>query len=124
MQEFHPEHYPKLKQVMMRIGQDLSIPDFQIIIHPQTKAKETRPGSAYTFKISLDTPDDVSEEEVERYIDEKDWQKSIIEKLCEYYPDAKEVENGVHIPDVHTPGIGFTISVPDTIFSKYSKKKD
>ena len=119
MQEFHPEHYPKLKRVMMTIGQDLSIPDFQIIIHPKTKAKETHFGSAYTFKISVDSPDEISEDELEHYISENDWQKMIIEKLCEYYPNAREVEGGVHIPE-----IGGKISVPDTIFSKYSKKKD
>ena len=117
MQNFHSEHYPKLKRSMMKIGQDLSIPDFQIIIHSQTRSKETQPGSRYAFKISLDSPDDVSEEEVESYINEKDWQKLIIKKLREYYPGAEAVEDGLKIP-----GIG-TISVPDTIFSKYSSKK-
>lgn len=119
MQNFHLEHYPQFKRVVRKIGQDLSKPDFQVTLYPQTKAKETRLSSAYTFKISVDSPDEISEEELERYISENDWQKMIIEKLCEYYPDASEVEGGVRIPE-----IGITISVPDTIFSKYSKKKD
>ena len=115
MPDFHSKHYPGLKQAMMQIGQDLSTPGFRVSLYPQTKAKETRPGSAYVVKINVISPDK-EQEEVERYVSEKDWQKMIIEKLCEYYPDAREVENGVHIPQIEG-----TISVPDTIFSKYSK---
>lgn len=118
MQNFHLEHYPKFKRVVRKIGQDLSTPDFQVTLYPQTKAKETRLSSKYAVKIDVNAPDKELEE-VERYAGEKDWQKSIIEKLCEYYPDASEVAGGVRIPE-----IGITISVPDTIFSKYSKKKD
>lgn len=32
MRNFHSEHYPKLKQAMMKIGQDLSTPNFQITL--------------------------------------------------------------------------------------------
>ena len=98
------------KRVIRKIGQDLSTPDFRVTLYPQTKAKETRPGSAYNFKINVETPDGVSEEAT-RQINKKDWQKMIIEKMCEYYPDAREVEGGVYIPEIRA-----TISVPDTIF--------
>ena len=118
MRDFHSKGYPALKRVMMKIGQELSIPDFQIAIYPLTKSKETQLGSVYAFKITVGTPDYVSEEETIRRINEKNWQKIIIERLCEHYPDAKEVENGIHIP-----GIGI-ISIPDTIFLKYSKEEN
>lgn len=103
---------PKFKRVIRKIGPDLSTPDFRVTLYPQTKAKETQPGSKYNFKITVETPDSVSEEEAARRINEKNWQKILIEKLCEYYPDAREVEGGVYIPEVEA-----TISVPDTIFS-------
>ncbi|MCY4552998.1 MAG: hypothetical protein OXC79_04945 [Candidatus Poribacteria bacterium] len=61
--------------------------------------------------VRVVTPDEVSEEEVDRRINETDWQKIIIKKLCEYYPDAKEVENGLHIPRLKA-----TIYVPDITF--------
>lgn len=112
MQNFHSEHYPKLKQVLRKIGQDLSIPDFQVTLYPLTKSKETRLSSKYAVKINVNAPDSVSETELKRYISEKDWQKMIIEKMCEHYPDTREVEGGVYIPE-----IGGEISVPDTIFS-------
>ena len=111
MQDFHSEHYPELKQATMRIGQELSTPDFQITIFALTKAKETKFGSSYAFRIRVVTPDEVSEEEVDRRIKETDWQKIMIKKLCEYYPDAKEVENGLHIPRLKA-----TIYVPDITF--------
>ena len=113
MQDFHSEEYPGLKRAMRQIGQELSTQDFKVTVYTLTKAKETQPGSVYAFRIRVVTPDDVSEEETERQINEKDWQKIIIDGLCEHYPDAEEVENGLHIP-----GIGITISVPDSIFSK------
>ena len=119
MQNFHLEHYPKLKRILRKIGQDLSIPDFQVTLYSLTGSSETQLGSRYAFKINVNSPDEISEEELERYISKNNWQKMIIEKLCEYYPDAREVEGGVRIPE-----IGGEISVPDTIFSKYSKKKD
>lgn len=61
------------------------------------------------------TPDYVPEEETYYQINVKNWQKIIIEKFCEYCPDAKVVENGLHIPSLKA-----TIGVPDIIFSKYS----
>ena len=73
MRDFHSEGYPGLKQATMKIGQDLSTPDFQIAIYALTKAKETKFGSSYAFKISVTTPDDVSEEETVRQINEKNW---------------------------------------------------
>ena len=112
MRDFHSEEYPDLKRAMMEIGQKLSIPDFQITIFPLTKAKETQPGTEYAFKIRVVTPDDVSEEETTRQINEKNWQKIIIDGLCEYYPDAREVENGFFIPRLEC-----FIKVPDSIFS-------
>ena len=111
MQNFHSEHYPKLKQVLRKIGQDLSTSDFQVTLYPQTKSKETRLGSKYAVKIDVNAPDKELKE-VKRYAGEKDWQKMIIEKMYEYYPDAREVEGGVYIPE-----IGGIISIPDTIFS-------
>lgn len=113
MRDFHSEHYPELKQATMKIGQELSTPDFQITIFALTKAKETTFGSSYAFRVRVVTPDEVSEEEVDRRINETDWQKILIKKLCEYYPDAKEVENGLHIPRLKA-----TIYVPDITFPK------
>ena len=80
MQNFHSEHYPKLKQVLRKIGQDLSTPDFQVTLYPLTKSKETRLGSKYAVKIDVNAPDK-EPEEIERYAAEKDWQKMIIEKM-------------------------------------------
>ncbi|MDE0397688.1 MAG: hypothetical protein OXL96_07800 [Candidatus Poribacteria bacterium] len=111
MRDFHSEHYPKLKQVLRKIGQDLSTPDFQVTLYSLTGSRETQLGSKYAFKINVISPDK-EPEEVERYAAEKDWQKMIIEKMCEYYPDATEVEGGVYIPE-----IGGIIPIPDTIFS-------
>ena len=99
---------------MMRIGQDISTPEFQITIYPLTKGKETKFGSSYAFKIEVVTPDYVSEEDTYRQINEQNWRKIIIEKLCGCYPDAKKVKNGLHIPSLKA-----TIGIPDTIFSKY-----
>ena len=115
MQDFHSEHYPKFKRILRKIGQELSTPDFKITLYPLTGSSETQLGSRYAFKISVDSPDEISEEELKRHINENDWQKMIIKKLCEHYPDAREVEGGVYIPE-----IGGEISVPDTIFSKFS----
>ena len=115
MRGFHSEHYPKLKRALRNIGQGLSTPDFKIAVYTLTKAEETKFGSVYAFQMKISSPDHVSEEEVDRYIDEKDWRKIIAEKLCEYYPDAKEVENGVRIPE-----IAGTLEIPDAItFKKY-----
>ena len=61
------------------------------------------------------TPDDVSEEETERQINEKDWREIIIKKLCEYYSDAREVEKGLHIPRLKA-----TINVSDITFPNSS----
>ena len=116
MRDFHSEHYPELKQATMKIGQELSTPDFKIAIYAQTKAKGTKFGSSYEFKISVRTPDDVSEEETERQMNEKDWQKLIFDKLCKYYPDAKKVKEGLHIPRLKS-----VIVIPDSIFFQ---KKD
>ena len=116
MRDFHSEHYPELKQATMKIGQELSTPDFKIAIYAQTKAKGTKFGSSYEFKISVRTPDDVSEEETERQMNEKDWKEIIIKRLCKYYPDAEKVEEGLYIPRLKS-----VIVIPDSIFSKYSK---
>ena len=111
MQNFHPEHYPKLKRVLRKIGQELSTPDFTVSLYSLTGSKETQLGSKYEFRINV-TSENKDQEELERYISENDWQKMIIEKICEYYPDTTEVEGGVCIPEM-----GGKISVPDTIFS-------
>lgn len=118
MQDIHSDYYPKLKRSMMKVGQDLSTPDFKVTIYPQTKAKETKPGSSYVCKISVWVSDEVTEEEMTRQIDETDWQKVIIQKLCKYYPEAKEAKNGVYIPSIKA-----TIEIPDTIFSNYTVRE-
>jgi len=120
MRNFHSEAYPNLKRVLVKIGKDLSTSDFKITIYALTKEKETQFSSSYAFKIKVETPDDVSEEETERQIGEKDWQQIITERLCEYYPDARKEEDGLYIPQFRS-----AIRVPDSIFSKYSlAKKD
>ena len=116
MRDFHSEHYPELKQATMKIGQELSTPDFKITIFALTKAKETKFDSSYAFKISVATPDDVSEEEMVRQINEKNWKEIIIDRLCKYYPDAVKVEEGLHVPRLKS-----VIVIQDSIFSKYSK---
>ncbi len=63
MSDFHVEHYPTLKKRMMKIGQNLSKPDFQVIIFSHTR--DANFGSSYPFQIKVVTPDDVSEEEVD-----------------------------------------------------------
>ena len=86
MQEFHSKEYPGLKRAIRQIGQDLSTPDFKVTVYAWTKAKETQPGSAYAFQIKVVTPDEVSEEEVDRRINEKDWQDIMKKRLCEHFP--------------------------------------
>ena len=119
IQNFHSEEYPLLKQAMMEIGQKLSKPDFQITIYALTKAEETNFGSDYAFRIKVVTPDDVSEEETTRQVNEKNWQETIIQGLLEYYPDGRKEKNGLYLPRLKA-----IIEVPDTIFSKYSEPEN
>ena len=82
MSDFHAEHYPKLKKRLMKIGQNLSTPDFQVIIYSHTK--DANFGSSYPFQIKVVTPDHVSEEQVDHWINEKNWRDIIITQLCEF----------------------------------------
>lgn len=111
MQDIHSDHYPKFKLSMMKVGKDISTPDFQVTFYSQTKSKDTKFGSSYVCKIHVVSSDEVTEEEFIRYIKETNWQKVIIQKLRKYYPGAKEVESGIYIPSIER-----TIEIPDGIF--------
>ena len=90
----------------MKIGQNLSTPDFHVAIFSYTK--DANFGSSYPFQIKVVTPDHVSDEEVDRQINEKDWREIIITQLCEFYPDAKKVKGRVYIPSLKR-----TVEVPE-----------
>ena len=96
MSDFHAKHYPELKRNMMRIGQKLSTPDFQVTIITHTR--DANFGSSYPFQIKVRAPDYVSEDEIDKMIEDKDWRELIITELCDLYPGAKDTKDGVYIP--------------------------
>jgi hypothetical protein len=68
---------------MMKIGQNLSKPDFQINVYSLTK--DTKFGSSYPFQIKVVTPDYVSDEE---YINSIHfWNATILEQWRSDYTE-------------------------------------
>ena len=86
-----------LDEALKRISEDLlteglSTEDFKItFVCPDTKGQ---------FSLQIETPDDMSEEEVSRRFNEAGVLQIVIKKLCEFYPEAKEIDGGLRIPEL------------------------